>query len=164
MKKLVILIFIILWMITIFMFSNQGGTESSGVSKRITNSIVDFLHITDGCEEKETIKVINNIEHIIRKLAHYSLYAIGGFLIFLEINMFKISFLLKILYTQILGTLYACTDELHQLMIPKRSGEIRDVIIDSCGVFSGIIVAIIVISLIYTINDIYKNKNRREQE
>ena len=35
------------------------------------------------------------------------------------------------------GTLYAVTDEVHQMLVPGRSCEIRDVLIDSCGVFLG---------------------------
>ena len=33
---------------------------------------------------------------------------------------------------------YAAIDEIHQLFVPGRSGEIKDVLIDSCGSFIGI--------------------------
>ena len=35
--------------------------------------------------------------------------------------------------------LYACTDEFHQLFIPGRSGEFRDVMVDTCGGIIGLI-------------------------
>ena len=38
------------------------------------------------------------------------------------------------------GTFYAGTDEFHQLFVPGRSGQITDVILDSCGVLTGVLV------------------------
>ena len=38
------------------------------------------------------------------------------------------------------GTLYAMTDEFHQLFVPGRSGEIRDVCLDSAGVLVGVFI------------------------
>lgn len=43
-----------------------------------------------------------------------------------------------------LGTFYAITDEIHQCYILGRSGEIRDVLIDSAGVLTGILLNLIV--------------------
>ena len=37
------------------------------------------------------------------------------------------------------------TDEIHQLFISGRSGEIRDVCIDSLGVITGIIILLIIL-------------------
>ncbi len=37
------------------------------------------------------------------------------------------------------GTVYALTDEIHQLFVADRSGQIRDVVIDSAGVLAGIL-------------------------
>ena len=37
------------------------------------------------------------------------------------------------------------TDEIHQLFVPGRSGEIRDVCIDSLGVITGIIIFLIIL-------------------
>ena len=39
--------------------------------------------------------------------------------------------------TIIIIILYSCSDEIHQLFIPGRSGEIRDVLIDTLGGFNG---------------------------
>ena len=164
MKRIINIIFIILWMTTVFIFSNQESTESSGVSKKITNNIVKTFHIVDKYNEEDKQNIIDNIEHIIRKLAHYSLYTLGGFLIYLEINEYKIPLLRKIIYTQIFGTSYACTDELHQILIPGRSGEIKDIFIDSCGIFTGVVVAILCIFLLKKIKEKYLRKIKKEVE
>ena len=41
--KVVKIILIIIWMITVFRFSNQGGTESSSTSAKVTKVIVDVV-------------------------------------------------------------------------------------------------------------------------
>ena len=41
----------------------------------------------------------------------------------------------------VVGTLYAASDEIHQLFVPGRSGQLRDVLLDSAGVAAGILLA-----------------------
>lgn len=163
MIKKINLILIIIWMITVFSFSNQTSTQSSGLSGKLTTKIVNILHITEGCTEEDGKIVISNIEYLIRKMAHYSIYALGGFLIYLEMTLYKISFKFKILFTQLIGSIYACTDEMHQFFIPGRSARIRDVIIDSFGIFTGIIVAIIVFIIIEKIIMLINKKEKVEE-
>jgi hypothetical protein len=38
----------------------------------------------------------------------------------------------------LIGVLYAVSDEIHQTFVPGRAGQLRDVLIDSCGVLAGI--------------------------
>ena len=44
----------------------------------------------------------------------------------------------------LIGTAYAVTDEFHQSFVPGRSCELRDVMIDSCGVLTGVLLATLV--------------------
>ena len=44
-----------------------------------------------------------------------------------------------ILFSAIVCVLYAATDEIHQLFVPGRGGQIRDVLIDSIGAGTGFI-------------------------
>ena len=37
-----------------------------------------------------------------------------------------------------IGVLYAVTDEVHQYFVPGRSCELRDALIDACGVAAGV--------------------------
>ena len=143
-KKIITLILIILWMILIFYLSNQIANESSKLSGGLTRKILEVLHILDG----KTIEEQAIIETIIRKLAHFTLYAIGGILILLHINLYKISDKNKVIISCSIGTAYAITDELHQLFVPGRSGEIRDVFIDSFGIIIGIIIIRLLLKMI----------------
>lgn len=40
----------------------------------------------------------------------------------------------------IITTAYAATDEIHQLLVPGRSGQLSDVILDSAGALAGLLV------------------------
>lgn len=41
--KIIKAILIVIWMIVIFNFSNQGGTESSGTSSKVTKKIINVI-------------------------------------------------------------------------------------------------------------------------
>ena len=43
--------------------------------------------------------------------------------------------------------LYACTDEIHQLFIEGRSGEIRDILVDSTGALIGMVLVGIILKI-----------------
>ncbi len=68
--RIVLIILIILWMYMVFNFSASNGDSSSSLSQRVASLFT---------KNEETIKVI---EPIIRKIAHLSEYAYGGFIIF----------------------------------------------------------------------------------
>ena len=58
------------------------------------------------------------------------------------------------IWAGMLAALYAATDEFHQLFIEGRSGELKDVAIDSTGALLGLLLAFIFHKLI-------KNKRKR---
>jgi VanZ family protein len=51
---------------------------------------------------------------------------------------YKLSSKRVVLYSLFFALLYAITDEVHQLLIPGRSAEVRDVVIDIIASGSGI--------------------------
>ena len=139
-KKIIILILIVLWMIGVFMFSNQGSEKSSGTSGKTIGFIIDSLSITKNMSETERQELIETLQPPARKLAHFSLYAIGGILVFTYVNEYNVSTKKKFLYSILFCFAYATTDELHQAFIPGRSGEIRDVLIDTSGATLGTLI------------------------
>lgn len=150
-KKIITCILIILWMGVVFYFSNQVSTESSKISGGITSKV---LSLYNGWENK-TPKQKKDAEKVIRKIAHFSIYTLGGILLLVHMNLYEIKTKCKIIISFLIGTGYAITDEIHQLFIPGRSGEIKDVCIDSLGIITGIII-VILISLI--ISKAHKSK------
>lgn len=131
-KRIIYFILIIIWMITVFCFSNQNGAESQDTSDTITDKVVQTVYKSDNIEKKQEIKGVVNF--IVRKLAHFTIYFIGGILIFGFLNTFSIKMKYIIILTIMFGFLYAISDEIHQLFISDRSARIMDVLIDTCGV------------------------------
>lgn len=120
----------------IFDFSNQNAEESSGLSRKISEVIVNIFNKNTSQEQKT--QMIDNMQHIVRKLAHFSIYTLVGFLLMSLMLTYKISIEKRFIISFVLGFIYACSDEIHQLFIAGRSGEVRDVLIDTSGVFIGI--------------------------
>lgn len=143
-KKIITIILVLLWMILVFYLSNQIADDSAQLSGGLTRKVLEILHILDG----KSIEEQALIETIFRKFAHFFLYTLGGILILLHINLYKISDKNKVIISWILGTTYAVSDEIHQLFVPGRSGEIRDVCLDSLGLITGIILLLIFLKII----------------
>ncbi len=137
-KKVICIILVIIWMSAMFWFSNQQGAGSSSTSKKVSEMIVNIIDIKQHYSETQREQIIKVIEPVIRKLAHYTLYAIGGILIANCIYQFCNKEKRVIIISAIIGIAYAASDETHQLMVPGRSGSIKDVIIDSIGILTGI--------------------------
>ena len=127
-------------MITVFKFSNQGGTESSGASSRVTNVVVKVVEKVRNMEFTEQEK--NQAELVVRKLAHYTIYTIGGFLIMNYAYSTDKTKKQKVSGSLLFGAFYAATDEIHQYFVPGRSARVFDVGIDSLGVMTGILIYI----------------------
>lgn len=68
---------------------------------------------------------------IVRKFAHFSLYFILS--IALYIAGYNIKFKYPEVFTFLVVSLYAISDEIHQHFVPGRSCEIRDILIDITG-------------------------------
>ncbi len=131
-KYYIYLSLVVMWMILVFSFSAQVSVESDNTSSHIVDFAVIIINKTGYILNQQHIDVIT---FIVRKLAHFSLYALGGFLIVNYISVTKIK--KYFLYSVIIGISYATTDEIHQLFVEGRSCELRDVIIDSLGILFG---------------------------
>lgn len=127
---------IILWMIVIFMFSNQKAVESSKLSDGL---ILRSVRIIEKINHKQYSdeEILKRFIYPVRKLAHVTIYFILGFLVYLYIKDLKIDN--KIIISILICVLYATSDEIHQLFILGRSGEVKDVLIDTLGSVLGIL-------------------------
>lgn len=140
MKKLDVIL-VILWMLVIFSFSNDSGNASSNKSDGIASTIVSFISKISSHDysDSELTHVVDNCIIIVRKSAHFLEYFILGILILNVIKDYKMLTINWNIIALILCFVYACTDEFHQLFIPGRSGNIRDVVIDTFGSLCGIL-------------------------
>lgn len=136
-RKIIKLVLIVVWMGLIFSFSNDTGEVSTKKSDGIIIRTVETFLARDlsNIEKEQWTKYL---VVPVRKGAHFFVYLILGVLLvslcqeFGEIN--KKMVLLSVFLT----FLYACSDEIHQLLVPGRSGQISDVVLDTIGAFIGI--------------------------
>lgn len=144
-------IFIVLLFTTlyvIFSFSNQSGQESSGLSKKVTEIIVNIISKIKSMDESQKLQYIKDLHPIVRKLAHFSIYAVVGFSLMGLFNTYKIQNKYKVIWTVIIGAIYALSDEFHQRFIPGRGPSLKDVGIDTLGVIFGMLVIMCFIKII----------------
>lgn len=116
--------------IIIFIMSSFPAADSNKQSGLIINAIT-FLF--------PNLKNVDFLVTLVRKTAHFTEYAILGFL---TARGFKLSN--KSPWFSIIACcLYASTDEIHQSFIPGRSAEFKDVALDTAGAAFGTIVYIL---------------------
>lgn len=139
---------IITWMTTIFYFSNQPSDVSGKTSGDLAKKILQTTGALENSSEEEQENLIYNFDGTLRKIAHYTIYTVGGILILLFFNTYdNISTKKKVLFSQTFGTLYATSDEIHQIFIEGRACMWQDVALDSIGIATGIAIFILIIKL-----------------
>ena len=136
MRKIIKLILVIIWMVLIFCFSNQKAEDSSKLSNGVIVKVASVF-LDDSLNETKKDELIEDYTTIVRKTAHFAIYLVLGVLIISFISEFSINHVYLI--ALFLSLLYACSDEFHQTFISGRSGEVKDVLIDTLGALLGII-------------------------
>ena len=148
----------ILTCIIIFIFSSQNGEESTEVSDGFISRFIDIFPLTKNQTEDQKQEIIKNLQFIVRKTAHFSIYTILGITSMEFINTYNISYKKKIGISFLIGVLYAISDEFHQLFSSGRTAKVMDVGIDSAGVIFGIFIVYVIIKLYKTLKTKTKNK------
>ncbi len=129
--------------IVIFIFSSQDGEESSSLSQGfIYNILKHFVN-----NEKQIETIIENIEPLIRKLAHFSIYALSGIWAMGLLETFSIEDEKKILVGTLIGSTYAILDEFHQSFVSERTAALIDILIDSFGCLFGILLVMFLLKI-----------------
>ncbi len=154
-KIIIKIILIVIWMIVVFIFSNQNGKKSSGTSSKVTKVIVNIVAKD---KEESNEQKLEKFEIVVRKGAHYTIYTIGGFLIMNYTYSMEKTKKQKILGSLLFGAFYASTDEIHQYFVPGRSARLFDVSIDTLGVITGICIYLALITMIDKLSQKYGRK------
>lgn len=135
-KKHIYLILCILWMAIIFCFSAQVSDDSQKMSDFFVYVLKPFLFV--GLSQ-------DTASFIVRKAAHMSEYALLAVLLGLCYEAYGKK--KWVVYALISAALYAATDEFHQLFVAGRSGQLKDVLIDSIGAGIGLLVLYIIFKI-----------------
>ncbi len=145
MKKIVrILSFLpaVTWMVLIFSFSAAPAVESSETSDGISYKIVKVMAALPflDWEEEELEEKAETLHVPIRKAAHFSEYALLAVLWVIPLGCMTKTNKKRMIVALLLCIMYAVSDEIHQLFVPGRDGNIKDVLIDTAGAGFGILV------------------------
>ena len=158
-RRKVFLVLTILWMVLIFVFSARPAEVSSEDSRSV-GLLIGELFIP-GFEEQSAEaqdRFAEKVDYPIRKAAHASEYALLGLLTAgayiaggaadmgngnekkkADTSSKKRTPISRgILIPWVITTAYAATDEMHQLFVPGRSGQVSDVLLDSAGAIAGL--------------------------
>lgn len=123
-EKFIFTILTICNMMLIFYFSNQNAEQSTQTSAWF----LQFLPFS---------------MHFIRKLAHFTIYALLGYntlYMYKNYNIKRYAF-----FALMTCILYACSDEWHQSFISGRSPQVTDICIDTIGALSMILLNLSII-------------------
>ena len=135
-------------MILIFIFSAQDADESSKTSSRCTKYAVRIFYSDYDSQPPEIQKEMwDKTSFMIRKAAHFSIYTLLGLCASFAVGKRKL-FTMKSLGVILFGFTYAASDEFHQKFVKGRSCEFRDMMIDTGGVTTGMLISLIVMGII----------------
>ncbi len=143
MLVLVLAFFVLVNMLIIFMMSAESKGESGIRSTRVTTLVMKLLYPD---LNKATAEVqresMEHVGHIVRKLAHFSEFALLGFLstgllLYLDHRRHRLKTWQLWLIPIVFCLLYAISDEVHQIF-SERGPSAWDVLVDFAGAYTGI--------------------------
>jgi VanZ family protein len=129
-------LFAVGWIAVLFYFSGQSAVESSALSGRIAGALLRRLTFLDIRPQ--------TFEFFLRKLAHFGIFAVEGFLIRVALYYTKPRVLLNTVIAIAFCVPLAALNELAQLLAEGRACSLRDMFIDSAGALCGILFAALV--------------------
>ena len=158
----------VIWMFRIFSFSDAPGSVSMQTSRSVSYDLVksvnDILGL--GMDEDRIYGLSRSIEKTVRKLAHMCEFAVLGALVGCACDAWRYAGFrtdpvkresmrsgpfgayLRAIAALLICLIYGATDEFHQTFVDGRSGEVRDVLVDTLGALIAIVLIWIVIRCI----------------
>ena len=140
----ILAVLILINMAVIFQFSSASREESGELSEGITRKVVvtlyrDFEDLPAG----EQSLIMQKAHRYIRKAAHFSEFALLGFLsacllLYISGAFRRIKLWLTLTAPTVFTLLYAISDEVHQIF-SDRGPRVTDVLIDFSGAVCGIL-------------------------
>ena len=147
--RTVLIILLLALMAIIFVFSHQPADMSSQVSGGLIYRTLNFIVSGfDSLSEAEKAQMVESLQYVVRKGAHAFSYATMGALSMGLMSTFDFKKRgLPAVLAFLICILYSVSDEIHQLFVQGRSGQVSDVILDSCGAIFGIAIVALFICI-----------------
>lgn len=146
MKKCIFTVLLVAWMGFIFSMSAQNSEVSSNTSGETIRVVLSLVPEFEEQSKDFQEQIIEDLQFIARKSAHFIAYMILGILsilLFLQFDNINKRPQIALLFC----IAYAISDEIHQFFVPGRACQLRDVIIDSTGSLTGIVLVLFSIKI-----------------
>lgn len=136
----------IVMMYLIFSFSGQNAATSSQLSYKVTTLAVEVVNeVADlDLSQAQIASYVERYHYPVRKLAHFTEYMLLAISVAFPLYVYGMRGIWLMLFAGAFCVGFACLDEYHQSFVAGRTPAKKDVFIDSCGVFLGIILTRIV--------------------
>lgn len=130
-------------MYLIFRFSAQTGEQSGHLSGEVSKYLVLAYNkiLGKGYSNDVLNLLIVQIHPYVRKFAHITEYFILAITVAFPLYVYRIRGFWLFLWGGLFCVMFAVLDEYHQSFVAGRGPSLRDVGIDSIGIFTGILVA-----------------------
>lgn len=131
----------IIMMYIIFSFSSQTGSDSGSLSFKVSKIVVLIYNklFFKGLDNDSLNTLIVMIHPYVRKLAHVSEYFLLAASVAFPLYVYRLRGFLLTIIAGAFCVSFAALDEYHQSFVAGRVASPRDVMIDSIGIFTGII-------------------------
>lgn len=133
-------------MYMIFSFSAQDGAQSAQLSLKVSQKLVavaDEVLDKDWDAGQMSLRT-EQIHYYVRKSAHVLEYFVLAITVAFPLYVYRIRGIWLVLFAGAFCVGFAGLDEYHQTFVAGRGPSVRDVAIDSIGVFPGILLVRIV--------------------
>ncbi|MCR5419364.1 MAG: VanZ family protein [Lachnospiraceae bacterium] len=129
-------------MYVIYGLSGQDGAESGRLSYRVSHEIVEIADEAADLDmnEAQIDHYTERLHPYVRKMAHFTEYLLLAMSVSLPLYVYGLRGILLVFAAGSFCVAFACLDEYHQSFVAGRGPSKRDVVIDSCGVFVGILI------------------------
>ena len=158
-KKIILWILVIFISVQIFSFSSDNSNESSGKSGKFVDYVVEIIKDLSIFEEVNETELREQCQFIIRKGAHFSIYMLLALAVFELSKSYNLKVRHCILISALYCLFYAISDEIHQLFVDGRSGEVRDVFVDFSGASFGLTFRMFICKFV----KLSRNKRKKEK-
>jgi len=127
---------LLLWLSVIFYLSTRAGSD-----ERTTSLLEAFFRLFPAAMQHLSMEQITGIDFTIRKTAHFTEYFIVSVLFVRWYRSCRLRVRDRaLLFAWLSATLYAASDEFHQIFVPGRTPKVTDVCIDSTGALAAVLI------------------------
>lgn len=164
--RILSIILLVCWMGVIFYFSSQTADESSAVSGGLIQVLAEkfYPEFNELAVEKQQ-EIVASFQFVARKGAHLAAFSVLGLFSFLTfVSYTTLKFKTRTFLSALVPSVYAVSDEVHQYFVPGRSCELRDFLIDFCGIAISILFCVLFVMTIRPLRRKTKYKGKRRNK